>query len=102
VVRVDLYDHACTTLVLQHCTTVVILLSPQGNVIHDVSAAIAWLKSTFFFVRVKRSPATYGLPARATPAQLEANLNERVVAALRQLAAIRVVTMDEVCSRLNL
>jgi hypothetical protein len=71
-------------------------------VIHDVSAAIAWLKSTFFFVRVKRSPAAYGLPARITPAQLEANLNERVVAALRQLAAIRVVTMDEVRSRYSL
>ncbi|KAG5177835.1 P-loop containing nucleoside triphosphate hydrolase protein [Tribonema minus] len=67
----------------------------QGNVVHDVTEALEWLKSTFFYVRVRRAPAKYGLRGAMTPAQLERNLKERVLKALGQLAAASVVTLDE-------
>ncbi|KJE90469.1 DEAD/DEAH box helicase [Capsaspora owczarzaki ATCC 30864] len=63
--------------------------------ISDVSIALDWLKSTFFFVRVKKNPTHYGLQAGMPDRQLESALQSMCLQHLKQLADCRLITMDE-------
>lgn len=49
--------------------------------------AIDWLRSTYLYVRVKRSPATYGVPRQPSADALDRWLRDRLLlGALRELA----------------
>ena len=58
--------------------------------ITDVSQAIDWLRSTFFYVRARTDPARYGLPpelAHATTDALDRWLRDKLIlGTIRQLA----------------
>jgi Superfamily II helicase len=42
--------------------------------ISDVSVAVEWLRSTFFFVRVLSNPGHYGFPAGLSSEELQSRL----------------------------
>ncbi|CAM9750560.1 unnamed protein product [Chrysoparadoxa australica] len=67
----------------------------QGNVIRDVSEAIFWLKSTFCYIRMRKSPSTYSLPAGARPEEVQALLKTKTLEALKQLSDSNIINMDE-------
>lgn len=41
------------------------------NTVTDIPIALEWLKSTFFYVRVQRSPETYGSTRTLTPQRVQ-------------------------------
>lgn len=54
---------------LQHLNSEVVL-----GTITDLSVAIEWLSSTFFYIRAKKNPTYYGFPQDLTTVQLNAKL----------------------------
>lgn len=49
--------------------------------------AVEWLRSTYFYVRVKRNPAAYGVPRQPSTEALDRWLKDRLVlATIRELA----------------
>jgi hypothetical protein len=65
------------------------------RVIQTVSECVAWLKNTFFFIRVKLNPTKYGFSAQLRPAQLEELLVQLCVRALEDLKRAEVVDYAE-------
>jgi replicative superfamily II helicase len=64
----------------------------------DVSTAIAWLRTTYFHVRVRADPAAYAVPPplRRDAASLERWMREALVlSAVRELAKQGLVRTDE-------
>lgn len=55
--------------IIEHLNAEVVL-----STITDVSVAIHWLKSTFLYVRLRRNPNYYHIPAHLPEAQLEEQL----------------------------
>ena len=49
------------------------------RVIQDVGDAVAWLKSTFLYCRMRREPERYGPAKEARPADLDAALRARPI-----------------------
>ncbi len=64
------------------------------STIGDIAVAVAWLRSTFYYVRVPKNPRHYGLPVAMTPAQLERRLQDLCVANLNALAQVRLIEMN--------
>jgi ATP-dependent DNA helicase HFM1/MER3 len=42
--------------------------------ITDISVALEWIKSTYFYVRMRKNPAYYGIPKNLTPEQIDQQL----------------------------
>ena len=68
------------------------------RVIQTVSDCVAWLKNTYFFIRVKQNPVKYGFSVQLHPEQLEACLEDICVRALEDLKRADIVEYnDEEC-----
>jgi ATP-dependent DNA helicase HFM1/MER3 len=64
-------------------------------VIENVAGAIAWLKATYFFTRVRKNPTHYaGLEMATDEAHLDVLLQEMCVRAVTDLAAAKIVEYD--------
>jgi len=64
-------------------------------VIENVAGAIAWLKATYFFTRVRKNPTHYaGLDMATDEAHLDVLLQEMCVRAVTDLAAAKIVEYD--------
>jgi ATP-dependent DNA helicase HFM1/MER3 len=67
--------------------------------ITDVAAAIVWLKSTFLYVRVRREPGKYGIPANVIRGGIQALekwlREELVMKTAKQLSAHGMVRTDD-------
>ncbi|KAL4457640.1 hypothetical protein ABPG75_012505 [Micractinium tetrahymenae] len=64
--------------------------------IGDVSQAVEWLRCTYFYVRVKRDPAVYGVPRQPSAQALDRWLKDRLVlATVAELAQHGMVRLQE-------
>ena len=61
--------------------------------ITDIAVALAWLRSTFYFVRAAKNPGHYGLPKGMTPEQLDRRLQDLCMANLNALAGVGIIEM---------
>ncbi|KAL0036137.1 hypothetical protein WJX79_005176 [Trebouxia sp. C0005] len=63
----------------------------------DVSVAISWLKGSFFYIRVRKNPAAYGIPGnKLTESSVEKILKDQLILAnVRELAKYGMVQTDE-------
>ena len=61
----------------------------------DITLALEWLKSTFFYVRVQKNPKQYGFPIGISKEEMERKLQELCVINLNALAKIKLVEMTE-------
>lgn len=66
------------------------------SVITSLAEAITWLRSTFFYVRVKRNPRVYGFTEVTDEAHLESLIEDMAIRSVEQLAAAQVVQYDTV------
>lgn len=59
----------------------------------DVSTSIRWLKSTYFFTRLRKNPSFYGveLTVNNSEAQIDAYLHQLCMTNLRSLAEINLI-----------
>ena len=58
----DTYFLPCTLCSLHHHLIEHMNAEIVLHTITDVSVALEWLRSTFFYIRVKKNPQHYGLP----------------------------------------
>ncbi|PRW56253.1 putative ATP-dependent DNA helicase HFM1 isoform A [Chlorella sorokiniana] len=64
--------------------------------ITDVAQAVAWLRSTYFYVRVKRDPGRYDVPRQPTTEALDRWLRDRLLmGCLRELAEHGMVRLHD-------
>ncbi|DBB06327.1 TPA: Sec63 [Trebouxia sp. C0004] len=63
----------------------------------DVSVAISWLKGSFFYIRVRKNPAAYGISGnKLTESSVEKILKDQLILAnVRELAKYGMVHTDE-------
>ena len=67
----------------------------QG-VVTDIPNALAWLKSTFLFVRMQKRPQYYNVPeAGNTPEHVESQLKKLCMDALKSLTELDIVRMTD-------
>lgn len=66
-----------------------------GGYMSDISVCLLWLRSTFFFTRVRRDPAAYRLPAGLDERGLEARLRQLVMRDLTKLASAGMVAIGD-------
>ncbi|XP_026676669.1 uncharacterized protein PF11_0213-like [Diaphorina citri] len=63
--------------------------------ISDVSVAVEWLRSTFFFVRVLSNPGHYGFPAGLSSEELQSRLQGLCMRELNGLSRYNLITMND-------
>ena len=63
-------------------------------VITDIAGAITWLKSTFFFTRVRKNPAFYSFDHVTDESHLDSLLQDMCIRAVNDLAREKIVTFD--------
>ena len=66
----------------------------QG-VITSSADALLWMRGTFFYVRVKKNPATYKLQPGQTDTAVDKVLEKMCWAGLRELSMAKIVNMDK-------
>ena len=62
------------------------------KVIRNVSQAIAWMKGTYFFVRVRKNPPYYGMQGK-TEEQMNAYLKETCMGSLNELNKAEIISV---------
>lgn len=62
------------------------------KVISNVNQAIAWIKGTYFFVRVRKNPAFYGMQEK-TEHQMNAYLKEKCMESLTELSQADIISV---------
>ena len=64
------------------------------RVITDVSQAIDWLKSTFFFARVRKNPRYYGMQGKSEQ-EMDSYLMSHIMKCLAELNEHKIISMNE-------
>jgi len=70
----------------------------------SVRASLAWLRSTFLYIRMRASPHTYGLPAGAAPAAVDGQMRRYLLSqlfALSQAGCVRFEAGEEAVRRVE-
>jgi hypothetical protein len=70
----------------------------------SVRASLAWLRSTFLYIRMRASPQTYGLPAGAAPAAVDGQMRRYLLSqlfALAQAGCVRFEAGEETVRRVG-
>ena len=61
----------------------------------DVATAVTWLRSTFYYTRLKRNPEQYQQPGGLTESELEERLTSICMRDLRKLSTAAMITLGD-------
>lgn len=84
---IESHLHKCLA---EHLNSEIVL-----QTITDLSIAVQWIKSTFFYVRACKNPLQYGITV--TPDKLEKKLEEMCLIAINALERHKLITKNEEC-----
>lgn len=70
-------------------------IAQKGTYMSDVTVCLRWLKSTYFFTRIRRNPQHYHVSGQLDERALEQHLTRLLMSNLRKLSESHMIRMSE-------